>query len=205
MLTANGSADAGGLKRKARSIELQGSRSWPILAAQLRSVAAQHYAKAEAFVTEVPRSGARCARYIGNLAKHLGRRYSDKMSEDSSREPAIRAIAMPADANAGGDIFGGWLLSQMDLAGGSRARLRAKGRVVTVAITGMSFDLPVFIGDEVSCYAEIVRVGRTSIQMKIESFARRQVTGERVKVTEGLFTYVAIDCERRPRLVPPES
>jgi acyl-CoA thioesterase YciA len=126
------------------------------------------------------------------------------MSEQT-REPALRAIAMPADANPGGDIFGGWLLSQMDLAGGAQAWRRAKGRVATVAITGMSFHLPVFIGDEVSCYAEVVKVGRTSIQVKVESFARRQVSGERVKVTEGLFTYVAIDPDRRPRPVPPEG
>ena len=129
------------------------------------------------------------------------------MTNDSriEAEPALRAIAMPADANPGGDIFGGWLLSQMDLAGGSCAWRRAKGRVATVAVTGMTFHLPVFIGDEVSCYAEIVKVGRTSIQVKIESFARRQVSGERVKVTEGLFTYVAIGPDRRPRPVHPEG
>jgi len=127
------------------------------------------------------------------------------MSGESTREPALRAIAMPADANPSGDIFGGWLLSQMDLAGGSQAGRRAKGRVATVAITGMSFHLPVFIGDEVSCYADVVKVGRTSIQVKVESVARRQVSGERVKVTEGLFTYVAIDPQRQPRAVPPED
>ncbi|MGH7090421.1 MAG: acyl-CoA thioesterase [Stellaceae bacterium] len=125
------------------------------------------------------------------------------MNHSARHEAALRAIAMPADANPAGDIFGGWLLSQMDLAGGTTAGRRAKGRVATVAITGMSFHLPVFIGDEVSCYADIVKVGRTSIQVKVESFARRQPSGEQVKVTEGLFTYVAIDNERRPRPVPP--
>ena len=120
-------------------------------------------------------------------------------------EPALRAIAMPADANPSGDIFGGWVLSQMDQAGGSTAARRARGRVATVAITGMTFHLPVFIGDEVSCYAEIVKTGRTSITIKVESWARRSPTGERVKVTEGIFTYVAIGPDRRPRPLPPES
>jgi acyl-CoA thioesterase YciA len=127
------------------------------------------------------------------------------MSEDPLRDPALRAIAMPADANPNGDIFGGWLLSQMDLAGGSQAVRRARGRVATVALTGMSFHLPVFVGDEVSCYAEIVKVGRTSITVKVESWARRGVSGERVKVTEGMFTYVAIGPDRQPRAVPPEG
>jgi len=120
-------------------------------------------------------------------------------------EPALRAIAMPADANPSGDIFGGWVLSQMDLAGGTVAGRHAKGRVATVAITGMTFHLPVFVGDEVSCYAEIVKTGRTSITIKIESWARRSRGDERVKVTEGVFTYVAIGPDRRPRPLPPEG
>jgi len=128
------------------------------------------------------------------------------MAVPPSREPALRAIAMPADANANGDIFGGWVLSQMDdLAGGSLAVQRARGRVATVAITAMTFHLPVYIGDEVSCYGEIVRVGHTSITIHIESWARRHRGGERVKVTEGTFTYVAIGEDRRPRPVPPEG
>jgi acyl-CoA thioesterase YciA len=118
-------------------------------------------------------------------------------------EPALRTIAMPADANPAGDIFGGWLLAQMDLAGGVIAHRRAQGRCATVAVTGMTFHLPVFIGDEVSCYAEIVKIGRTSITVKIESWARRHLEGERVKVTEGTFTYVALGPDRRPRPVPP--
>jgi acyl-CoA thioesterase YciA len=120
-------------------------------------------------------------------------------------EPTLRAIAMPADANPNGDIFGGWLLSQMDLAGGSVASRRAKGRVATVAVTGMTFQLPVFIGDEVSCYAEVTRIGRSSITIRIESWVRRHLSTERVRVTEGLYTYVAIDAARRPRPVPPEA
>jgi acyl-CoA thioesterase YciA len=127
------------------------------------------------------------------------------MAMPPAREPALRAIAMPADANANGDIFGGWVLSQMDLAGGSLAGQRAKGRVATVAITAMTFHLPVYVGDEVSCYGEVIRVGRTSITVHIESWARRHRTGERVKVTEGTFTYVALGEDRRPRPVPSEE
>ncbi len=115
-----------------------------------------------------------------------------------SAEPALRAIAMPADANPRGDIFGGWLLSQMDLAGSTVAIRRAKARVATIAVTSMTFRKPVFVGDEVSCYAEIVKLGNTSITVKIESWVRRGIGGEAVKVTEGLFTYVAIDADRRP-------
>jgi acyl-CoA thioesterase YciA len=98
-------------------------------------------------------------------------------------ELALRAIAMPVFANAHGDIFGGWLLSQMDLAGSAVAVRRANGRVVTVAVTAMSFQRPVFVGDEVSCYAKILKVGRTSITMKVEAFARR---GFRIKAAAGV-------------------
>jgi acyl-CoA thioesterase YciA len=116
-------------------------------------------------------------------------------------ELALRAVAMPVFANAHGDIFGGWLLSQMDLAGGTIATRLAKGRVVTVAVAAMTFHCPVFIGDEVSCYASVVKVGRTSITVRIESFARRGRTGEKIAVTEGLFTYVAVDSQSKPRPV----
>jgi len=119
-------------------------------------------------------------------------------------ELAIRAIAMPADANPHGDIFGGWLLSQMDLAGATVATRRARGRIVTVAIATMTFKQPVFVGDEVSCYAKIVKTGRTSIVVDVESWARRGIGGEHIKVTEGVFTYVAVDDNRRPRPLPPE-
>jgi acyl-CoA thioesterase YciA len=119
-------------------------------------------------------------------------------------EPALRAIAMPADTNTHGDIFGGWLLSQMDLAGTTVATRRSKGRTVTVAITGMSFHRPVFVGDEVSCYAELLKVGHTSLTVNIQSWVRRGVGTEQIAVTEGLFTYVAVDANGKPRPVPAE-
>ena len=106
---------------------------------------------------------------------------------------------MPAFANSHGDIFGGWLLSQMDLAGG--ATRRANGRVVTVAVTAMTFHQPVFVGDEVTCYAEIIKMGRTSMTVKIKTFASRGRTREIIQVTEGLFTYVAVDGEGKSRPV----
>jgi acyl-CoA thioesterase YciA len=130
---------------------------------------------------------------------------SERSGEPPRAEPALRAIAMPADANPHGDIFGGWLLSQMDLAGGTAATRRAKGRCVTVAITAMTFHRPVFVGDEVSCYADIIKVGKTSITVKVESWARRGIGDEHIAVTEGIFTYVAVDENRRPRPVPPED
>lgn len=121
----------------------------------------------------------------------------------SSREPAIRTFAMPADTNANGDIFGGWLMAQMDLAGAVAAVRRAKGRVVTVAVDAMTFHRPVRVGDLVSCYAEIVRVGRSSMSVALEIWVERRLTsGEVEKVTEGRFTYVAIDEQGRPRPVP---
>jgi acyl-CoA thioesterase YciA len=111
---------------------------------------------------------------------------------------------MPADANPSGDIFGGWMLSQMDLAGGTIAAQRARGRVATVAITAMTFHAPVLVGDLVSCYGIITRIGRTSLTVQVESWAQRDKGGPPLRVTEGTFTYVAIDSERRPRPVPPE-
>lgn len=116
-------------------------------------------------------------------------------------ELALRTIAMPADANPDGDIFGGWVLSQMDLAGGTAAIHRAGGRVATVAVNAMSFHQPVYVGDEVSCYSQVARVGRTSITVHVEAWRRRRETGKPVKVTEGDFTYVAIGADRRPRPV----
>jgi acyl-CoA thioesterase YciA len=134
-------------------------------------------------------------------------RKEDEMASDSlppTANPALRAIAMPADANPNGDIFGGWLLAQMDLAGGSAASQRARGRVVTVAVEAMSFHEPVLIGDVVSCYATIQRIGRTSMTIKIDTWAIRRDGGPARKVTEGVFTYVAIGADRRPRPVPAE-
>jgi acyl-CoA thioesterase YciA len=116
-------------------------------------------------------------------------------------EPALRAIAMPADTNTHGDIFGGWLLCQMDLAGSTVATRRARGRVVTVAITGMVFHRPVMVGDEVTCFCAVERIGNTSITVKIESWVRRGIGDQAFKVTEGIFTYVAVDAAGRPQSV----
>ena len=112
---------------------------------------------------------------------------------------------MPSDTNPHGDIFGGWLVSQMDLAGSAAATRRARGRVVTVAITGMNFHQPVFVGDEVACYAEVIKVGHTSLTVKIESWACRGVGDEQIAVTDGIFTYVAVDADGKPRPVDPRA
>ncbi|MEQ8604252.1 MAG: acyl-CoA thioesterase [Marivibrio sp.] len=116
-------------------------------------------------------------------------------------ELAIRTLAMPADTNPAGDIFGGWVLSQMDVAGGLIARVETGGRVATVAVDSMTFHLPVFVGDAICCYGAVKRIGRTSIAIHVETWALRGGAGERVLVTEGLFTYVAIDDARRPRVI----
>ena len=117
------------------------------------------------------------------------------------RDPAIRVVAMPADANAYGDIFGGWLLSLMDNGAGLTAARRAKGRAVTVAIDAMVFHAPVKVGDEVSVYAEIERVGRTSMTISVEAWRRERHLEEQIRVTEAKFTFVAIDEQGRPRPV----
>lgn len=128
---------------------------------------------------------------------------SDQVTKVSpSGELAVRTLAMPADTNPNGDIFGGWVLSQMDIAGAIVAGKRAQGRTVTISLEAMKFHRPVHVGDVLCCYAEILKVGRTSMQIKIEAWAMRNFDPERVMVTEGLFTYVAIDDERRPRPVP---
>jgi acyl-CoA thioesterase YciA len=127
----------------------------------------------------------------------------------SSEQPAAealvgRVIAMPSDANPEGDIFGGWLLAQMDLAGATPAFELARGRCATIALDGMVFHQPVSVGDEVSTYAKVVRTGRTSIRVLVEAWkrSRGQPDSEAVKVTEGVFTYVAIDADRKPRPLP---
>ena len=120
-------------------------------------------------------------------------------------ELAIRTLAMPADANPSGDIFGGWVLSQMDIAGGVQAGQRARGRVATVAVTAITFHLPVYVGDVLCVYGEIGSIGRTSITVDLEAWALRRKQGERVRVTEGQFVYVALDEEGRPRPVPKEA
>ena len=120
-------------------------------------------------------------------------------SKDPQGDLAIRTMAMPADANPDGDIFGGWVLSQMDIAGGIYTKRVAQGRTVTIAVDAMNFHLPVFVGDVLCCYCDTIKTGSTSISVKIEAWAVRQYSTDRVKVTEGIFTYVAIDENRRPK------
>lgn len=122
--------------------------------------------------------------------------------EEPRGELSLRTLAMPADANPAGDIFGGWVLSQMDIAAGIAAGTRAQGRVATIAIDAMTFKLPVFVGDVLCVYCEIERIGRTSMTVHVEAWANRDRIDDRVKVTEGKFTFVAIDQGRRPRPVP---
>lgn len=120
-------------------------------------------------------------------------------------ELAIRTLAMPADTNPSGDIFGGWVMAQMDVAGGITAAERARGRVATVAVDGFVFHKPVYVGDVLCCYGDVVRVGKTSIVIRIEAWAlRRRDPGQRVKVTEGTFTFVALDDQGNKRLVPTD-
>jgi acyl-CoA thioesterase YciA len=114
---------------------------------------------------------------------------------------ALRTLAMPADTNPSGDIFGGWLLSQMDIAGGMMAHHKAHGRVATVAIDSMVFHQPVKVGDTVCCYAHLEKLGHTSMTWRIQAWIIREAGGERVKVTEGIFTYVALGDDGRPRPV----
>jgi acyl-CoA thioesterase YciA len=113
----------------------------------------------------------------------------------------IRTIAMPADTNANGDIFGGWVVSQMDLAAASYAQKYTKGRAVTVAIDGMSFISPAAVGELLTCYATLHKIGNTSIQIKIEAWVMSPVTLQIRQVTEGMFTFVAIDQNGRPRVI----
>jgi acyl-CoA thioesterase YciA len=117
------------------------------------------------------------------------------------REPILRVMPGPSDINANGHIFGGWVLSQMDLAAGIVARLHSGGAVATIAIDGMEFITPIQLRDLISVYAEVESVGRTSMKVRIEVMAWRDSGKTRVKVTEGLFTFVAIDEQARPRPV----
>ena len=121
-----------------------------------------------------------------------------------NKEPVLRVVPMPADANQHGDIFGGWIMAQVDIAGGVLAARRARGRVATIAVNSFQFKQPVFIGDVLSFYADIVRVGNTSITVYVEVYAQRNPTDiETVKVTEATLTYVATGPDRKPRAVPP--
>jgi acyl-CoA thioesterase YciA len=111
---------------------------------------------------------------------------------------STRTLAMPADTNPDGDIFGGWVLSQMDIAGGIFSKKYCGGRTATVAVDSMQFHLPVYVGDVLCCYAHVVKEGNSSLTVKVEAWAIRQYSPERVKVTEGTFTFVAIDSSGRP-------
>jgi acyl-CoA thioesterase YciA len=115
--------------------------------------------------------------------------------------PAIRTIAMPADTNPAGDIFGGWLMSQMDLAAGNLAALTARGRAATVAVEGMKFHRPVKVGDEVSLFAEITRLGRTSMDIHVTAWRRSRASDDSQKVTCATFAFVALDSAGKPRPV----
>ncbi|AHE68306.1 acyl-CoA thioester hydrolase YciA [Legionella oakridgensis] len=117
-------------------------------------------------------------------------------------EITIQTLAMPADTNANGDIFGGWLVSQMDLAAGVLAKKLAHGRVATVAIHSMTFLRPVHVGDVVSCHVELIKRGKTSMTIAVEVWTEMLATGEKYRVTEGTFVFVAIDEHGRPRAVP---
>ena len=123
-------------------------------------------------------------------------------------EAELRTVAMPADTNPSGDIFGGWLLSQMDVAGGTYAMARTGGRVATVGIEAMSFHRPVYVGDRVSCHCRTERVGRTSITVHVETWVRRTRPGQtpqEIKVTEGMFTFVALGESGAKRVIEREG
>jgi len=120
------------------------------------------------------------------------------------KQPVLRTVPMPADLNQNGDVFGGWVMAQVDVAGAIPAMRRARGRVTTVSVNSFQFKQPVLVGDLVSFYADVVKVGRTSLTVDVEVYAQRQRFGaEVVKVTEAQLTYVAIDDSRKPREVPP--
>jgi len=120
------------------------------------------------------------------------------------RDPIVRTVPQPADMNGNGDIFGGWVLSQMDVAGGSLAARVARGRVATVAITAMTFVQPIKVGDMVSIYGTVAKIGRTSVTIDLETIVQRRHESDEIKVTHGTFVFVAIDDEGKPRLVPRE-
>lgn len=123
------------------------------------------------------------------------------MTDTPKGDLTLRTLAMPADTNVSGDIFGGWVLSQMDIAGGIIAGERASGRVATIAVDAMKFIQPVKVGDVLCVYASIARVGRSSMAIELEAWVNRGRVGDRRKVTEAVFTFVAIDADGRPRPV----
>ena len=118
--------------------------------------------------------------------------------------PTLRVMPMPSDANVHGDVFGGWIMAQVDIAGAIHAARRANGRVATIAVNSFLFKHPVFVGDLLSFYAEVIRVGNTSITVNVEVYAERnRLQAETVKVTEATLTYVATSEDRKPRQIPP--
>lgn len=118
--------------------------------------------------------------------------------------PTLRVMPMPSDANVHGDVFGGWIMAQVDIAGAIPAARRANGRVATIAVNSFLFKQPVFVGDLLSFYADVVKVGKTSITISVEVYAERnRLQAETVKVTEATLTYVATGEDRRPRQIPP--
>lgn len=120
-----------------------------------------------------------------------------------NKQPVIKVVAMPKDTNPGGSIFGGWIMSQIDIAAAIPALERAKGRVATVAVNSMEFHEPVFVGDVVSCYADIIKTGHSSITIKVEVYAERNPSNKKtVKVTQAELTFVALDENRKPRQLP---
>ena len=121
------------------------------------------------------------------------------------RDPIVRTVPQPADMNGNGDIFGGWVLSQMDVAGGALAARVAKGRVATVAITAMTFVQPIKVGDMVSIYGTVAKIGRTSVTIDLETIVQRRHESTEIQVTHGTFVFVAIDEEGRPRPVAKEA
>lgn len=125
----------------------------------------------------------------------------DQTETPPEAEPVIRTIAMPADTNPAGDIFGGWLMAQMDLAAGNLAARIARGRAATIAVEGMTFHKPVKVGDEVSLYADLVGMGRSSMRIHIQAWRRDRYSDDSIKVTDATFTFVALDAEGRARPV----
>ena len=124
------------------------------------------------------------------------------MSDSTRGELAIQTLAMPAHTNANGDIFGGWLVSQMDLAAGVIAKQHSRGRVVTIGIEKMSFQEPVHVGDLVCCYGKIIKTGTTSMTIEVDTWCIHPVTGTERRVTAGTFTFVAVDDHGRKRTLP---
>ncbi len=126
-------------------------------------------------------------------------------NELPDEQPALRIVAMPKDTNAGGSIFGGWIMSQIDIAASIAAIMRAKGRVATVKVNSLEFNQPVFVGDLLSCYSNVTKVGKTSITVDVKVYAQRNSKKpQTIKVTEAELVFVALDEDRKPRIVPEE-